>query len=313
VKNKSIGNIANKMKLGLANPSLLLRKLSQVHNRIRYTTGFNPSGIDFMSQDWDNLLILDACRYDLFKQVNNIPGNLSYVESRGSATPEFLRGNFHGEEFLDTIYITTNPMLWRHRDDIQVDFYKVINLWTGDTWDEINGTVLPEIVTSEAKRIADMFPNKRLLIHYMQPHYPFIDSKTTFDKGHIGDDAPDELTTWMKIMTGEVEIDKDTLWNAYADNLRRALPHVEDLTEYLSGKTVITSDHGNMFGERSSPIPIREWRHPQGIWTEELIKVPWLEVAYAERKDIISEPPIELSEIGDTPVQQRLESLGYKS
>jgi hypothetical protein len=68
-----------------------------------------------------------------------------------------------------------------------------------------------------------------------------------------------------------------------------------------------------MFGERSSPIPIREWGHPQGIWTEELIKVPWLEVAYAERKDIISEPPIELSEIGDTPVQQRLESLGYKS
>jgi len=39
-----------------------------------------------------------------------------------------------------------------------------------------------------------------------------------------------------------------------------------------------------MFGERASPIPIQEWGHPEGIWTDKLVKVPWLEVPYKERR-----------------------------
>ena len=311
MQNEFLMTTADQIRLGLSNPSLLMRKLSQIYNRLRYRSEFYPRGINHMNQDWDNLLILDACRYDLFKDINDISGYLRCVESRGSATPEFLRGNFQGEKFLDTVYITTNPMLYRHRDDIDVTFHEVVNLWTGDTWDDEKGTVLPEVVTAEAKRIAAIYPHKRLLVHYMQPHYPFIDSKTTFDEGHIGDASPDELTTWMQIMTGEVNIAKEGLWNAYADNLRRVLPHVRELTEYLSGKTVITSDHGNMFGERSSPIPIREWGHPEGIWTSELVKIPWLEVPYSNRKKITQEPAVETETGEESAVQERLESLGY--
>lgn len=283
-----------------------------MYNRTQARSRFNTNGLDFMQQDWDNLLLLDACRYDLFKEANYISGELKTVESRGSATPEFLRGNFHGEEFLDTVYITANPMLYRHKGNVDVTFCEVINLWSGDTWDKEYETVLPEVVTSEAKRAADEFPKKRLLVHFMQPHYPFIEAETSFDKGHIGDDSPDELTTWMRIMTGEVNIDKETLWNAYADNLRRALPHVEELAEYLQGKTVITSDHGNMFGERASPIPMREWGHPEGIWTDELIKVPWLEVPYDERKSIVSESGRESEVETSDKLNERLQSLGYK-
>ncbi|ESP90012.1 hypothetical protein [Candidatus Halobonum tyrrellensis] len=300
-----------RLRLGLSNPNLLARKLSQTYNRLRSQGGYNPNGIDFLEQDWDNLLILDACRYDLFEELNDIPGDLRRVESRGSATPEFLRGNFDGKQLLDTVYVTTNPMLYRHRDALDVEFHAVVDLWRGETWDDEHETVLPEVVTAEAKRVADDYPDKRLVVHYMQPHYPFIEAETTFDKGHIGDDSPDGLTTWMQVLTGEIDIDEETLWNAYADNLRRALPHVKELTEYLTGKTVVTSDHGNMFGERASPLPIREWGHPPGIWTDELVEVPWLELTNGDRRAVVSEPPDELSSEDDESVQDRLESLGY--
>jgi len=299
------------VRLGLMNPGLLCRKISQLYNQVRTENDYNPKGIDFMEQDWDNLLLLDACRFDLFEQENGIQGELRQVESRGSATPEFLRGNFRGKEFLDTVYVTTNPMLYRHRDDIQVTFHDVINLWSGDTWDEELGTVRPEVVIDEALRAAKKYPDKRLLVHFMQPHYPFIEEDTSFDKGHIGDDSPNGLTTWMQVMVGDVDLDQEYLWEAYAENLRLSLPHVQELTNRLYGKTVVTSDHGNMFGERSSPIPYREWGHPEGIWTDELVKVPWLEVENVSRKEIVAEPPAESSSDNELNVKDRLESLGY--
>lgn len=298
------------IRLGISNPKLLLRKLSQVYNYTLSSHDYNPDGLNFMNQDWDNLILLDACRYDLFEHHADLEGDLRPVKSRDAATPEFLRGNFDGGEFLDTVYVTTNPMLYRHRDDLDVTFHDVIDLWTGTTWDDEHDTVLPEVVTAEAKRIDNEYPNKRLVVHYMQPHYPFIEAGTSFDKGHIGKDSPDELTTWMQVLTGEVDVDRETLWNAYADNLRRALPHVRELTDYLPGKTVVTSDHGNMFGERASPIPVREWGHPPGIWTDELVKVPWLEIANGSRKEIVSECSVESSSEGEE-VKERLESLGY--
>jgi hypothetical protein len=302
----------SQIRLGLSNPKLLARKLSQFYNYTSSRSDYNPKGIDFMSQEWDCLAILDACRYDLFETENTMEGDLRKVVSRGSATPEFLRGNFRDREFLDTVYVTTNPMLRRHTDEINTRFHEVIDLWAGETWDSEHETVLPETVTREAKEAADEFPNKRILVHYMQPHYPFLGADTEFDKGHIDDSSTDGLTTWMQVMTGEIDIDHSTLWEAYAENLRRALPHVKELVESVTGKSVVTSDHGNMLGERSAPIPIREWGHPQGIWTDELVCVPWLETEWETRREVVSEPPSS-EMVGDDAdsVEERLESLGY--
>jgi hypothetical protein len=75
-------------------------------------------GIDIFEQDWDNLLLLDVCRYDAFEELNGIVEDLRPVTSRVSATPEFLRGNLRGRELHDTVYVTANPMLHRHADEI---------------------------------------------------------------------------------------------------------------------------------------------------------------------------------------------------
>ncbi len=302
--------VLSTLKLGLTTPSLAGRKLSQFYNQARSDVDYNPDGLDIFKQDWDNLLILDACRYDLFESVWDFEGELRPVVSRGSATPEFLRGNFRGRTLHDTVYVTTNPMYQRHADEIDVSFHDVINLWTGDTWNDEHETVLPEVVTEEAVKAQEKYPNKRLLVHYMQPHYPFIGSDVTFDKGHVGTDEPEGLTTWMQVMAGEVDIERDELWDIYQENLKIALPHVYELVEALLGKSVVTSDHGNMFGERSSPIPIQEWGHPPGIWTEELVKVPWLEISNPVRKTITADPPTDTS-TDSTQTEERLRSLGY--
>jgi hypothetical protein len=61
---------------------------------------------------------------------------------------------------------------------------------------------------------------------------------------------------------------------AYKENLRHVLKNVEDLLEIINGKTVITSDHGNLIGDRLSPIPVRGYGHPSGLRAPELVKDP---------------------------------------
>jgi hypothetical protein len=85
--------------------------------------------------------------------------------------------------------------------------------------------------------------------------------------------------------------------------------------ETLSGKTVVTADHGQMIGERSFPIPFHEHGHPPGIYTEELLSVPWLVHTNGPRREITAEelPTREQADDGDeTVVSERLRHLGYR-
>ena len=39
-----------------------------------------------MNDNWNYAIVLDACRYDIFKEVNKIKGTLQKKYSNGSAT-----------------------------------------------------------------------------------------------------------------------------------------------------------------------------------------------------------------------------------
>lgn len=58
----------------------------------------------------------------------------------------------------------------------------------------------------------------------------------------------------------------------YTENLKIALNSVKGILRRLDGKTIITSDHGEAFGEHN------EWGHRTGVSIPSLVKVPWLEV-----------------------------------
>ncbi|MFC7203574.1 hypothetical protein ACFQJC_08615 [Haloferax namakaokahaiae] len=265
-----------------------------------------------MSEDWDVLQILDACRYDMFAKQSPLTGELHSRTSRGSNTMEFLHANFEGRKMHDTVYVTANPQFRRHEDQIDAEFHAVIDVWLDDGWNETYNTVMPETTARYALEAAEKYPEKRILVHYLQPHYPFIDSESTFDKKHLHDESDDTIDFWHEIMFGRLDVRADEVWPLYRKTLDQAFPHVQSVLDRIEGRHVVTADHGNMVGERARPIPIREWGHPEGIHTEELVKVPWLVYNNEDRRSISIDPPREKSTKANSDVvASRLRHLGY--
>jgi len=294
----------DQVRSALRDPGLLLREANRLYYRRLYTRSYNERGVDIFAEDWDNMVILDACRYDLFEQVHDLPGTLEERVSRGSNTEEFLLGNVSRRELHDVVYVTANPQLYRY-DETAPSLHDVVNVWREAGWNEEYRTVLPETVTEYARRAAREYPNKRLVVHYIQPHNPFIGptGREHFDL--------DTLAFWQKVDRGEISVSDETLWRAYRENLELALPHVQDLLEELVGRTVVTADHGQIFGERAGVVPLRYYGHPRSVYATPLVRVPWLVNQRGERKEIVAEPSQSRDDVEAEVVSDRLQQLGY--
>ncbi|MWV39293.1 hypothetical protein [Natrialba sp. INN-245] len=298
------------LRRGLSDPSVFARELNRLYHRRLYRREYNTDGIDLLAEDWDTVLVLDACRFDMFEQQHDLPGRLERRRSRSSHTTEFLRANFDGRTATDTVYVTASPQLYRWSDEIDVEFHDVINVWFEAGWDETHGTVMPKTMAEYVREAVERYPKKRIVGHFLQPHYPFVgaDDLNTTAFGN-GENAPD---VWNALRTGDLDASPEEVWAAYRENLELVLPVVRSLLEEIEGRTVVTSDHGNMIGERGFPFPTREWGHPPGIYTDELIEVPWLVSENGPRRDVVS-GTIESADdrIADEVVEDRLRQLGY--
>ncbi|MXR52983.1 glycosyltransferase [Halovenus sp. WSH3] len=252
-------------------------------------------GVDPMSREWDQLLLLDGCRYDMFRQYNTLDGALQATTSTATATPEFLSEIFDGKRYQDTVYVTANPI---HRveewADVDLDpvFREVIDVWE-DEWDSDLGTVPPEPMVTATREAREAYPDCRIIAHFVQPHYPFIGPfGRSIEHGQMGgkaratdaEEGADETPIWKDLRDGEQS--PGAAWRAYTENLWYVLPYVRDLVADLPGRTVVTSDHGNNVGEICWPFPVRMYGHPEGIRTPELVTVPWLTIETEQ-----SEPP----------------------
>lgn len=281
-------------------------------NRAYYTRGFthdyNPRGVDVFSEDWDILVILDACRYDSLSNADLLPGRLEARRSRGSATIEFLEGNLAGRTLHDTVYVTGTPQVHRFSESLKVEFHDVLNVWRDPDklWKAPDGrkAVKPATMTQVAQEAAARFPNKRLVVHYTQPHVPFFNPPVESLRT-----PGNPYRKWLK---GKIDASAADLRTAYKANLELALSAVNDLMSTLDGKTVITSDHGELLGERIAPLPMRAWGHPHGTYVDELIEVPWLVHENGARRNIVAEAPVSQSaQIERRTVEERLQDLGY--
>lgn len=68
------------------------------------------------------------------------------------------------------------------------------------------------------------------------------------------------------------ELGEDGYRKAYLEDLKIVLKHASAIVEELSGKIVVSADHGELLGERG------EWGHVSGLCPE-LVEVPWFEVS----------------------------------
>lgn len=293
------------IKKGLTDPFALVREI----NKLYYTRGrlhsYYPHGIDvFSDEDWDNLIILDACRYDVFREQASLAGQLEKRRSRGGMSPEFVRANFANKQLHDVVYVSANEWFAQLRDEIDAEVHRFVNLQI-DHLDLADISVRPETVTEQALRIAEEYPDKRLIVHYMQPHQPYI--------GPTGEKHFELSPGLIETLRKSDGVTDELLWQAYRENLDIVLDHAEELVSELTGKTVITADHGELLGERVFPIPVKTYGHFDGLYVDELLDVPWFVCEYSERKTIRAEPPVaDEDDVDAEAVEERLRQLGYK-
>lgn len=246
---------------------------------LRNYFNFLPNkGFKITEKEWDYLIVLDACRFDYFQKINDLKGKLKKAYSLGSSTLEWRNKNFT-RKHKDIIYVSANPFI----SNIKIKgfngshyFYKVYDVWKNG-WNNKLHSVHPKEINKEAIQLTKEYPKKRLIIHYIQPHYPFVGSDLEFNldmrsgKNQIEGNLTDHRAErYRQLMFDKQRIKK--MKQAYIDNLRFVLEYVKKLVSSFKGKIVVTADHGEAFGNKGI------FAHPGGIHIKTLIEVPWLTI-----------------------------------
>ncbi|MFC7070816.1 hypothetical protein [Halobaculum lipolyticum] len=261
------------------------------------STPFKPEPFDIVGADWDSLIVLDACRADLFESVAPIDEFAEYrrVNSPATSTQEWSRRVWK-EDQLNTVYTTATPAVPNEPIGI---FRSFENLWI-TSWDDESDTMLPGPVADRAREVVKQYPSMRHVVHFLQPHYPFVFADSDLLEGHEPSHEGLGWTIWDSLREGRIS--HEDCWRAYQQNLEGVLEVAMDLATDLPGRTVITSDHGNAMGEKPWWSPVELYNHPHDVWHPVLYEVPWAVIDGTNT-----------SEGGDESdsVQDRLAALGY--
>lgn len=272
----------------------------RLHRKVDRVVSPPPS---IWGREWDVLVILDGCRLDLFATLAGeydwlpTPGS---IRSVASSTTEWLPRTF--DRYRKCAYITANvntgvvfpggvPVT--HLDEV----------WRY-AWDNDVGTVPPRPVTDAAIRYGRDSDPERMIVHYMQPHHPFIgrplgDRGTSKQGTRFRKETP---TVWERLEAGE--LDRATVWGAYADNVRLVLDDVALLRENLDAdRMIISSDHGNAIGEYG------QYGHKPGLGLSALVSVPWYPTT---ARDTHTHDPTTHQEIKPMDAHDQLAALGYR-
>ena len=319
--------------------------------------------VDILNSEWDYLIILDACRYDYFEYMYQsfLPeGKLFKKESLGCCTVEWRDAAFKDYND-DIVYISANPNI---SQNMRVNkflgsehFNKVYDVWAED-WDPRRGTVRPEQVTRKTIEVIQKpeHSNKRFIIHYLQPHAPYLClpanvrgfanpvksikefkdgvkkdktykirkkilnsiltnfNKHKFLRNNLLGDHPEWFLRQFLMLSPKTPMDdvrrkygKKILREAYERNLEIVLSYVSLLIIHLSGKIVITSDHGEQLGEN------RCYTHPANSNKSVLLEVPWFEIDKTTHiaPSAIVDKNTNTESSSENEVKEKLKSLGY--
>ncbi|MFB6271143.1 MAG: hypothetical protein ABEH83_14460 [Halobacterium sp.] len=288
---------------------------SMLRYRVQSTTDADP----VLDADWDVLVVLDACRADLFAAVAET-GDYDFLTaapasrtSPASSSEEWLNTVFGGADdaaLAGLAYVTGNPF---SASEIDADrFHSVEAVWQY-AWDDDLGTIPPRPITDAAVRTWRDADADRLVVHYMQPHFPSIPAAgDTADDGiELDRFGETSLSVWDDLRFGRRS--EADAWDAYRQNLEYVLDDLDVLFSNLDADTaVITADHGNAFGERDL------YGHPGGVDLPVLRDVPWCAVSPTD--DHTHEPgasgqtaDADEGDVDGDVVEERLEDLGYRT
>jgi len=215
--------------------------------------------------NWNWLIILDACRYDYFTKLWNT-GRIEPRISLGSCTIETLEKT---PQIPDSILITGHPFPLRRKDK----FTETIDVG----FDYNLSTSPPHYITRWLrKNYAYACRFKRRILWFLQPHHPYI-GVTKLNVRIYEDDETKKMTPERKTQALLRKAKRDgILEKAYEDNLKLALQEVRRILPILKGRIVITSDHGEGLGKPLRPKDQPIFSHPGGERKEfEVRLIPW--------------------------------------
>lgn len=282
----------------------------QVGRRINY-------GSPIYESDWDLLIVLDGCRWDLMAEVAHEYESVDegWTYSAASSSAEWMEKNFadaYRSEMAQTAYVTANP--YTERLVKPGDFAYLDEVWR-DRWDEDLRTIPAAGVTQRAIAAGREQDASRMIVHYMQPHHPFVTDPMDegLPRNEFGSTPWDNV--WHRLRQGAVE--RDRVWSGYRDNLRYVLDSVDILLKNVDAqRAIITADHGNLLGEYGL------YAHPDYVPVPALKRVPWCVTTATDEHTLdpdVQGPATESEATENTDdaqeevsVEDRLEDLGYK-
>ncbi len=283
-----------------------------------------PIGTNVYERDWDVLLVLDACRVDTLREVADEYDFIEDVDemwSVGSHSAEWLAQTFQRDyrtEIARTRYITGNahvgrvldqrmtppmnntvPVDFSRWDFVELDAFESVEMVWRTHHDETYRVTRPEVMTDYAIAAGRSDAADRIIVHYMQPHLPYIGEALT--EGRAPTDL--ELEGYEKLETGDAK--REEVYELYKATLRLVLDDVADLLVNLDADRVaITADHGEAFGE------MRAYGHPEGFPHPIVKRVPWVETSAEDQGT--RDPELETARGVSVDLEEQLRDLGYR-
>ncbi|WP_440010353.1 hypothetical protein [Halomicrococcus sp. SG-WS-1] len=271
--------------------------------RVGERTDYGESVYD---REWDVLVVLDGCRVDLMREVADeyaFVGRVGRFESAGTRSDEWMRANFGDRDCSDTVHVTANP---NSADHLDADEFALLDEVWRDAWDDDRGTVPARAVTDRAVAAARDRDPERLVVHYMQPHFPSLPDP--LPGGAMSrDEFGDRVGVWERLRRGDLSGDR--VWRSFRANLRYVLDDVALLLDSVDAdRVVLTADHGNAFGEWGV------YGHPDRVPIRALREVPWVVTSARDTGDHdpdLARPAPANADGADVSVSERLDALGY--
>jgi hypothetical protein len=285
---------------GFRGPSIIAAESWYKYSQYSYPT------TSIWDEDWDLLIVLDACRPEWMKSVKHnfkFINEINTIHSVGSHSQEWISNTFnekYSSELEDTIYITGN----HYADDLRdSELKKFETAHDYGSWAYDSASPPANVVTDLAVRTARNHPWERCIVHYMQPHKPFMIRTGDRDKISVKEWSL-AYEPYHKYFKGDIS--KEELINGFISNLEYVLEEVEILLENIDASTaVLTSDHAQSLGENGL------WDHTVGVKHPSMRRVPWVETT-ATDKNTLDPREYDAANYDEDTIKENLRDLGYR-
>lgn len=262
------------------------------------------------STPWNVLIILDACRADIYKSFVPSALEVRVMTYKGCAATGHWMTRFNRFFNVPLLYIAANPACSKLLEPWGVapadpelskleHSYSVLALWktmTGKYCPDGKQTVHPRSVYEALDHYLNEYGQpERMVVHMAQPHTPYIgrfrgDHQKKWRMSNI----------YRAVRRGEIAV--EDCRRAYTSNMRLAIEWAYKIVQRLKGSIVITADHGELIGDGG------HFGHSHQPLLPGLVMVPW--DAHLMGKFEPAEPP-QLPMDKDSTIKEKLNALGY--